>query len=95
MMEDKLLDIAASGSSAARADRIGMAKLAKLAFDGRDLRHRINKINVLREFQATAYKQRYNAGQPMALKRARKPLSQTERKSCGPVMRSPRRSLVA
>jgi hypothetical protein len=39
MMEDKLLDIAASGSSAARADRIGMAKLAKLAFDGRDLRH--------------------------------------------------------
>ena len=38
MMEDKLLDIAASGSSAARADRIGMAKLAKLAFDGRDLR---------------------------------------------------------
>jgi hypothetical protein len=53
MMEDKLLDIAASGSSAARADRIGMAKLAKLAFDGRDLRHRINKINVLRELQRT------------------------------------------
>jgi hypothetical protein len=37
-MEDRLLDIAAPGAADC-ADRIGMAKLAKLAFEGGDLRH--------------------------------------------------------